>query len=60
VFFPEQGHKRSDLTLKPLRFVTVRNFLIACAYDLKPLVIIGVLHGRRNPRVLAAILRGRK
>jgi len=57
--FPESGHVRSDLTSRPLRFRAVRDFLIAYAGDEKPLVVIGVLHGRRNPRVIAAMLRER-
>ena len=57
--FPQQGHGRPDLTSRPLRFHPVRNFLIAYAPDEKPLVVLAILHGRRNPRVMAAILRGR-
>lgn len=59
VAFPRQGHKRTDLTSRPLRFHTVRSYLIAYAPDEKPLLIMAVLHGRRNPQVIAAILRGR-
>jgi len=58
--FPHKGHKRTDLTSRPLRFHTVRQYLIAYAYQEKPLVVIGVIHGRRNPRLMAAILRGRE
>jgi plasmid stabilization system protein ParE len=58
--FPRQGHERPDLTSRPLRFQTVRDYLIAYAPDEKPLVVIAVLHGRRSPRVIAAILRARK
>ena len=57
---PHLGHKRSDLTSRPLRFQTIRDYLIAYASDEKPLVVIAVLHGRRNPRIIAAILRGRE
>jgi plasmid stabilization system protein ParE len=60
VRFPNQGHRRTDLTSRPLRFQTVRDYLIAYAPDEKPLVVLAVLHGRRSPRVMAAILRGRK
>src|SRR6266851_3352259 len=60
VLFPQQGHSRPDLTSRPLRFHPVRNFLIAYAPDEKPLVVLAILHGRRNPRVMAAILRERK
>jgi plasmid stabilization system protein ParE len=58
--FPGQGHKRPDLTSKPLRFQTVRDYLIVYAPDEQPLLVVAVVHGRRNPRVLAAILRGRE
>ena len=56
--FPNQGHKRPDLTSRPLRFTLVHEYLIAYAPDEKPLWVVAVLHGRRNPRVMAAILRG--
>lgn len=35
--FPHQGHKRPDLTSRPLRFQTVRNYIIAYAPDENPL-----------------------
>ena len=57
--FPEQGHKRPDLTSRPLRLTIVHEYLIAYAPDERPLWIISVMHGRRSPRVMAAILRGR-
>jgi toxin ParE1/3/4 len=57
--FPYVGHSRPDLTTRPLRFQSVRDYVIAYAPDEKPLAVIGVLHGRRSPRVIAAILRGR-
>ncbi len=58
--FPRQGHYRSDLTSRPLRFHPVRDFLIAYAPDQNPIVVIAVLHGRRSPRLIAAMLRERK
>ena len=58
--FPRIGHSRGDLTSQPLRFHPVRDYLIAYAPDEKPLVILAVLHGRRNPRVIAALLRERE
>ncbi len=58
--FPQMGHLRSDLTYRPLRFHPVRDLLIAYAPDETPLVVMAILHGRRNPRVMAAILRGRE
>lgn len=57
--FPQQGHRRSELTTRPLRFQPVRDFLIAYAPDEKPLIVVAVLHSRRNPRVIAALLRER-
>jgi plasmid stabilization system protein ParE len=59
VVFPHQGFRRPDLTSRPLRFLLTYDYLIAYAPDEKPLWIVAVLHGRRNPRVMAAILRGR-
>jgi plasmid stabilization system protein ParE len=58
--FPHKGHRRPDLTSRPLRFILVRDYLIAYAPDENPLWIVAVIHGRRNPRVIAAILRGRE
>ena len=60
VSFPKQGHKRPDLTSRRLRFALVREYLIAYAPDEKPLWVVAVMHGRRSPRVMAAILRGRE
>ena len=57
--FPYVGHIRPDLTRHPLRFQVCRDYLIAYAADGKPLSVIAVLHGRRSPRVMAAILRKR-
>jgi len=58
--FPGQGHRRPDLTSLPLRFIPVREYPIAYAPDEKPLWVVAIVHGRRSPRVLAAILRGRE
>jgi antitoxin ParD1/3/4/toxin ParE1/3/4 len=60
VRFPHQGHIRPDLTSRPLRFWRVRDYLIAYAPNEKPLWVVAVLHGRRSPRVMAAMLRGRE
>jgi toxin ParE1/3/4 len=57
--FPGVGHRRPDLTSRPLRFILVREYLIAYAPDEKPLWVVAVMHGRRSARVMAAILRGR-
>jgi plasmid stabilization system protein ParE len=58
--FPHRGHPRPDLTSRPLRLIRVRDYLIAYTPDEKPLCVIAVIHGQRNPRVMAAILRGRE
>jgi plasmid stabilization system protein ParE len=58
--FPGQGHRRPDLTSRPLRFIVVREYLIAYAPDERPLWVIAVMHGSRSPRVMAAILRDRE
>jgi plasmid stabilization system protein ParE len=58
--FPHRGHRRPDLTSRPLRFIRVRDYLIAYAHDEMPLWVVAVMHGRRSPRVMAAILRGRE
>jgi toxin ParE1/3/4 len=58
--FPQMGHIRADLTSRLIRFHPVRKFLIAYAPDEKPLLIVAVLHGGRNPRVIAAVLRARE
>jgi plasmid stabilization system protein ParE len=58
--FPEQGYKRPDLTSRPLRFTLVHEYLIAYSPDANPLWVVAVMHGRRSPRVMAAILRGRE
>jgi plasmid stabilization system protein ParE len=57
--FPYVGHSRPDLTARPLRFHVVREYVIAYAPDEKPLIVVAILHGRRNPRITAALLRKR-
>jgi len=58
--FPRRGHRRPDLTSRPLRFILVREYLIAYAPDQKPLWVVAIMHGRRSPRVMAAILKARQ
>jgi plasmid stabilization system protein ParE len=60
VRFPGQGHRRPDLTSRPLRFILVHEYLIAYAPDEKPPWVVAIVHGRRSPRVMAAILRSRE
>jgi plasmid stabilization system protein ParE len=56
---PHQGFLRPNLTSRPLRFVLVREYLIAYAPEQRPLWVIALIHGRRNPRIMASILRAR-
>jgi plasmid stabilization system protein ParE len=56
---PLAGHLRPDLSSRSMRFWLVHSYLIAYVPE-QPLLIIGVLHGRRNPRIMTAILHGRK
>lgn len=60
VEFPQQGYRRPELSSRPLRFKAVREYVIAYAPDKKPLWVVAVFHGRRDPRVIAAMLRGRE
>ena len=45
---PHQGHRRPDLTSRPLRFKLVRKYLIVYAPDENPLWIVAVIHGFAN------------
>ncbi len=56
---PHIGHHRPELTAQPLRFAIVRDYLIAYAPDENPVWVVAVIHGRRNPRIMAAIMRDR-
>jgi plasmid stabilization system protein ParE len=58
--FPYKGHRRPDLSSRLLRFTLVREYLIAYAPEEKPMWVVAVMHGRRRPRIMAAILRGRE
>ena len=60
VVFPNQGYRRPNLSSRPLRFALVREYVIAYAFDRKPLRVLAVFHGRRRPRLIAEILRGRE
>jgi plasmid stabilization system protein ParE len=59
VSFPQSGHVRPDLSSRPVRFQVLRDYLIAYVPDSNPLVVLAFLHGRRNPRVIAALLKQR-
>jgi plasmid stabilization system protein ParE len=55
-----RGQKRAHLTSRPLRFILVRQYLIAYAPEEQPLWVIAIIHGRRTPLLMAAILKNRK
>jgi|SRR5579859_2312591 len=57
--FPYLGHSRPDLTPLPLRFHVVRSFLIAYMPEQTPILVLAVLHGHRNPRTIAGLLKRR-
>jgi plasmid stabilization system protein ParE len=56
---PHAGHLRPDLNTRTLRFWLVRSYLIAYAAE-NPLLIVGILHGRRSPKIITNILLDRK
>jgi plasmid stabilization system protein ParE len=45
---PEIGHKREDLTARPVKFWSVYSYLIVYDPASSPLTIITVLHGARD------------
>ncbi|HVS10079.1 MAG TPA: type II toxin-antitoxin system RelE/ParE family toxin [Planctomycetota bacterium] len=49
---PSMGHGREDLTVRPVLFWTVHDFLIVYRPETSPLEVIRVLHGARDPEVL--------
>ncbi|HUN61177.1 MAG TPA: type II toxin-antitoxin system RelE/ParE family toxin [Candidatus Sulfotelmatobacter sp.] len=58
--YPHTGHVRADLASPSFLFHPVRGFLIAYAAEEDPTVVLAILHGRRNPRIIGALLRGRE
>jgi plasmid stabilization system protein ParE len=51
--WPRQGHTRSDLTNRHVRFWPVDSYLVVYREDPAPLQIVAVLHGARDiPRVM--------
>lgn len=57
---PQIGHRRRDLTSSPLRFWRVYDYLIVYAPDEQPMLVVAIIHGRRNPRIIAEVLRRRQ
>jgi toxin ParE1/3/4 len=58
--FPHQGFRRPQFTSLPLRFIVLHDYLIAYAPERTPLWVVAIIHGRRSPRTIAAVLRGRE
>jgi plasmid stabilization system protein ParE len=58
--FPHQGRRRPDLTSRLLRFGSCAQLPDCLRAGSKAAWVVAVLHGRRSPRVIAAILRGRE
>jgi antitoxin ParD1/3/4/toxin ParE1/3/4 len=57
--FPLSGHARPDITSNRVRFWRVRNYLIPYAPETRPVLILGFIHGARNPERIAIILKSR-
>jgi antitoxin ParD1/3/4/toxin ParE1/3/4 len=45
---PEIGHKREDLTSRPLKFWAVHSYLVVYDPASVPLTVVAVLHGARD------------
>jgi plasmid stabilization system protein ParE len=45
---PEIGHKREDLTTRPVKFWSVYSYLVVYDPASAPLTIVAVLHGARD------------
>ena len=56
---PRMGRLRPDLTARDLRFWIVRRYLIAYDPNTKPMTVMMVVHGMRNPEEIASILGDR-
>lgn len=58
--YPHQGHWRTDLAPKTIRFQTVGSYLIAYVPDEKPLLVLAIIHGSRSVQTIKALLRDRR
>lgn len=45
---PGQGHRREDLTKRPVLFFPLYSFLVVYQPDVQPIRILAVLRGKRN------------
>src|SRR5438046_10705202 len=53
--FPQQGHRRSDLSSRPLRFCPLREYLIAYAPAATPRAVLAIMLDRHHARVSPAL-----
>src|SRR4051794_29617674 len=60
VQFPHRGHRRPDLTTRPSAFYSRLELPDCLCTRETPLGVIAVVPGKRRPRVMAAIPRGRE
>ena len=49
---PGKGHQRSDVRSGKYRFWSVHSYVIAYRYDETKLIVVRVVHGRRDFRKL--------
>src|SRR5260370_41379391 len=47
---PHQGHRRSDLTKRPVLFFSLYSFIVVYQPDVKPIRIMAVLRGKRGAK----------
>jgi plasmid stabilization system protein ParE len=52
---PDLGHFRRDLASEPLRFWSVRKWLIIYRSEVRPIQVVRILHGARD---VQAVLNG--
>ena len=45
---PGQGHRRKDLTARPVLFFPLYSYLVVYRPDVEPIRIMAVVHGRRD------------
>ncbi|MEQ1948340.1 MAG: type II toxin-antitoxin system RelE/ParE family toxin [Bryobacteraceae bacterium] len=58
--FPKMGSANRNLGPDSMRVHPVREYLIVYAIDEQPTLVLAVLHGRRNPHLIGAILQERE
>lgn len=60
VSFPHLGHINEKVADAHIRFYAIQEYFVVYAPDSRPLTIIAIVHGRRNPNFIAAMLRERE